>query len=52
MGQKGSQDAHMVSAEDKAKQGGKDVVGPDGKLQKIKDPNQAHETLDIAKNVP
>jgi hypothetical protein len=42
----------MVSADDKAKQGGKDGVGPDGKMQKIKDPNQAHETLDIAKNVP
>ena len=37
------------------KKGGKDTPGGDGKvggLSKLKDPNQAHEKLDVAKNVP
>jgi len=37
-------------SQDAKKGGAKDA---DGKgLSKLKDPNQAHETLDIAKNVP
>jgi|TARA_B110000285_G_C15103564_1_gene606514 hypothetical protein len=36
---------------DEKKTPGKEGEGT-GKASKIKDPNQAHETLDIAKNVP
>lgn len=36
------------------KKGGKDAAGGEraGGLSKLKDPNQAHEKLEIAKNVP
>jgi hypothetical protein len=46
----GSQDAAMSAEDAKKKDGAAGAVkGENGKL---KDPNQAHETLDIAKNVP
>jgi len=53
MGQKsGNQDAFMQpSGADEKKTPVKEGE-PTGKASKIKDPNQAHETLDIAKNVP
>lgn len=46
-------DVHMSAAnegQDK-KAGGKDGDGSRS-MSKLKDPNQAHETLDITKNVP
>lgn len=59
MGQsKNPVDAHMASPNDAAdKKGGasKDAAGAssEGKgINKLKDPNSAHEILDIAKNVP
>lgn len=55
MGQKGgNQDTFMqpsAGGGDEKKTPGKEGEGT-GKASKIKDPNQAHETLDIAKNVP
>jgi len=54
----GTVDAHMSSAQDS--QNDKKAAAKDGasgseaskSISKLKDPNQAHETLDIAKNVP
>jgi len=52
----GAVDAHMAAAD---AQNDKKVAGKEGSageanksISKLKDPNQAHETLDIAKNVP
>lgn len=58
MGQnKGAVDAHMTSAnesQDNKKGAGKDGVIPDvsKSISKLKDPNAAHEVLEIPKNVP
>lgn len=43
-----------TSGEGADKKGGKDAAGGEraGGLSKLKDPNQAHEKLEIAKNVP
>ena len=54
-GSKAPGDAHMASAADGDKKGGaKDAAAAgDGKgINKLKDPNGAHEILEIAKNVP
>jgi hypothetical protein len=40
----------MTSEDAKKKDGA--AAGAKGENGKLKDPNQAHETLDIAKNVP
>ncbi len=50
----GASDAYMqpAAADDKKTAGAKEGGEGTGKASKIKDPNQAHETLDIAKNVP
>jgi hypothetical protein len=40
-----------MSADDGKKKDGV-ATGAKGENGKLKDPNQAHETLDIAKNVP
>jgi hypothetical protein len=45
----GSQDAAM--ADDSKKKDGGAAAGPKGD-SKLKDPTMAHETLEIAKNVP
>jgi hypothetical protein len=52
----GAADTHMQAADS---QNDKKVAGKEGAtseaskaISKLKDPNQAHETLDIAKNVP
>ena len=57
MGQSKGGDAHMTpssDSQDNKKTGAKDSSpsAPGTKAEKMKDQHQAHETLDIAKNVP
>lgn len=57
MGQnKGAVDAHMTPAndsqQDKKKEGAAAGEASKATSSKLKDPNQAHETLEIARNVP
>jgi hypothetical protein len=47
----GTQDANMTGDDAKKGAAGKDGAANQANL-KLKDPNQAHETLEIAKNVP
>jgi len=60
MGQnKGAVDAHMTSANDNpdnkkgaTKHDGTSIPDVGKSISKLKDPNQAHEVLEIPKNVP